>query len=107
MWFEHGSNSGLYERAIDQFMIDVKFYLGEVHTYFTDLTLEERLLALCVLIVFLIYVIVARARRKYNPGSLGRQFATAVLVLGVVMIGGNILFGSGAGAGAYRGIFSI
>lgn len=105
MWFEHGSSSGLYERAIDQFMIDVKFYVGEIHSYFTDLTLEERLLALCVLILFLIYVIVARARRKYNPGSLGRQFATAVLVLGVVMIGGNIIFGTGAGA--YSGIFDI
>lgn len=105
MWFQRSSNSGLYERAIDQFMIDVKFYVGEIRTYLIDLTLEERLLALCVLILFLIYVIIARARRKYNPGSLGRQFATAVLVLGVVMIGGNILFG--AGPGAYRGIFSI
>ncbi|MEM7328761.1 MAG: hypothetical protein AAF437_08485 [Pseudomonadota bacterium] len=105
MWFERGTSSGLYERAIDQFMIDVKFYVGEIRSYFIDLTLEERLLALCVFIMFLIYVIVARARRKYNPGSLGRQFATAVLVLGVVMIGGNILFGKGAGA--YSGIFSI
>ena len=49
--------------------------------------------------------IVMRARRKYKPGSVGRQFATAVLVLGVVMIGGNIIFGSSAGA--YSGIFSI
>mgnify|MGYP001796168678 FL=1 len=105
MWFEHGSNTELYERAIDQFMIDVTFYFGEIHTYLIDLTLAERLLALCVMILFLIYVIVMRARRKYNPGSLGRQFATAVLVLGVVMIGGNIIFGSRAGA--YSGIFSI
>ncbi len=105
MWFDRSASSGLYQRAIDQFMIDVKFYVGEIRTYFTDLTLEERLLALCVMILFLIYVIVARARRKYNPGSLGRQFATAVLVLGVVMIGGNIIFGTGAGA--YSGIFEI
>ncbi|MEL7539794.1 MAG: hypothetical protein AAGJ51_02730 [Pseudomonadota bacterium] len=105
MWFERSSSSGLYDRAIDQFMIDVKFYVGEISTYLVDLTLEERLLALCVMILFLIYVIVARARRKYNPGSLGRQFATAVLVLAVVMFGGNIIFGTGAGA--YSGIFSI
>lgn len=105
MWFEYGANSGLYQRAIDQFMIDVNFYVGEVRTYFVDLTIEERLLALCVFILFLIYVIVARARRKYNPGSLGRQFATAMLVLGVVMIGGNVLFGSGAGA--FSGFFEI
>lgn len=105
MWFEYGTNSGLYQRAIDQFMIDVTFYLDQIRTYFVDLTLEERLLALCVFILFLIYIIVARARRKYNPGSLGRQFGTAVLVLGVVMIGGNILFGSSAGE--YSGLFEL
>jgi hypothetical protein len=105
MWFGRSASTELYERAFDQFMIDVKFYAGEIRTYFVDLTLEERLLALCAFIVLLIWVIVSRARRKYYPGSLARQFATAVLVLGVVMIGGNIIFGTGAGA--YRGIFEI
>lgn len=105
MWFEYGANSGLYQRALDQFMIDVSFYLDQIGTYFVDLTLEERLLALCVFIVFLVYIIVARARRRYNPGSLSRQFGTAILVLGVVMIGGNIIFGNGSGT--YDGIFDI
>jgi len=105
MWFEYGASSGLYQRAIDQFMIDVTFYVDQVRTYFVDLTLEERLLGLCVFILFLIYVIVTRARRKYNPGSISRQFATAVLVLGVVMFGGNIIFGTGAGA--YSGLFEL
>ena len=105
MWLEHGASSELYQRAIDQFMVDVRFYAGEIQTYFIDLTIEERALGLCAFITFLIYVIVMRARRKYNPGSLRRQFAMAVLVLGVVMIGGNILFGTKAGA--YSGIFEI
>lgn len=105
MWFERSTSTELYERAIDQFMIDVKFYAGEVRTYFVDLTLEERLLALCAFILLLIWVIVSRARRKYNPGSLSRQFATAILVLGVVMIGGNIIFGTGAGA--YSDLFKL
>lgn len=105
MWFEYGTSSGLYQRAIDQFMIDVTFYVDQVRTYFVDLTMEERVLGLCVFILFLIYIIVTRARRKYNPGSVSRQFATAVLVLGVVMFGGNIIFGTGAGA--YSGIFDI
>ena len=105
MWFEYGTSSGLYQRAIDQFMIDVTFYVDQVRTYFIDLSLEERVLGLCVFILFLIYVIVTRARRRYNPGSVGRQFATAVLVLGVVMFGGNIIFGTGAGA--YSGLFDL
>lgn len=105
MWFAQRVSSDLYQRALDQFMIDAKFYFGAVQRYVLDLTLEERLLGLCALILFLIYVIVMRARRKYNPGSLGRQFATAVLVLGVVMIGGNIIFGTGAGA--FSDVFEI
>ncbi|NQY14498.1 MAG: hypothetical protein HRT81_11645 [Henriciella sp.] len=105
MWFGRSTSTELYERAFDQFMIDVKFYAGEVRTYFVDLTLEERLLALCAFILVLIWVIVSRARRKYNPGSLSRQFGTAILVLAVVMLGGNLLFGGGAGA--YAGLFSI
>jgi len=105
MLFEHGANTGLYQKAIDQFMIDVNFYFGEIQTYFIDLTTEQRILALCAVILFVIYIIFARARRKYNPGSLGRQFATAVLVLGVIVIGGNILLGQGAGA--YSHIFQL
>lgn len=105
MWFRYGTSTELYQRAIDQFMIDVRFYVGEMRTFFIDLTLEERLLALCAFILFLIYIIIARARRKYNPGSLSRQFGTAVLVLGVVMIGGNILFGTQGGE--WSGIFKL
>lgn len=105
MWYIRGSSSDLYQRAIDQFMIDLRFYLGDLHSFFADMTLEQRLLALCGFIFFLIYIIVARARRKYNPGSLSRQFATAVLVLGVVFIGGSILFG--AQPGSWSGIFNI
>lgn len=105
MWFSHGTSSDLYQRAIDQFMIDVRFYFGEIHTFFIDLTLEERLLALCGFILFLIYIIVSRARRKYNPGSLGRQFATAVLLLCAVFLGGSILFS--AEPGSLGGIFAV
>ncbi len=105
MWFSRGTSSELYQRAIDQFMIDVRFYFGEMDTFFSDLSLEERLLALCVFILFLIYIIVTRARRKYNPGSLGRQFATAVLVLCAVFLGGGILFGSEPGS--WGGIFAV
>ena len=105
MIYTLSASTDLYQRAIDQFMIDVKFYFGEISSYFSDLSVEERTLYLCAFILFLIYVIVARARRKYNPGSLGRQFAGAVLLLGVVLIGGGALIESGGGS--YSGIFRI
>ena len=105
MWIVNGTSADLYRRALDQLLIELRFYVGEVRTFFIDLSVEERWLALCAFILMLIYIIVSRARRKYNPGSLSRQFATAVLVLGVVMIGGNILFNTEGGV--WSGIFSI
>ena len=105
MLFIRSASTDLYQRAIDQFMIDVEFYFGEIGSYINDLSNEERTLYLCAFILFLIYVIVARARRKYNPGSLGRQFATAVLLLCAVFLGGSILFS--AEPGSLGGIFAV
>lgn len=105
MFLGRNVSTELYQRAIDQFVIDAKFYFDEVQSYFLDLSSAERMLYLCAFILFLIYVIVARARRKYNPGSLGRQFAGAVLLLGVVLIGGNYLLGTGGGT--YSGLFQL
>jgi hypothetical protein len=105
MFLGRNVSTELYQRAIDQFVIDAKFYFDEVQSYFLDLTSAERMLYLCAFILFLIYVIIARARRKYNPGSLGRQFAGAGLLLGVVLIGGNYLLGTGGGT--YSGLFQL
>lgn len=105
MLYALSASSDLYQRAIDQFLIDARFYFGEISSYFSDLSIEERTLYLCAFILFLIYIIVARARRKYNPGSLGRQFAGAILLLGVVLIGGGALIESGGGT--YSGLFRI
>lgn len=104
MFFGRSASSELYQRAIDQFMIDVQTYVGDVRDYFVDLTGPERMLYVCAFILFLIYVIIAQARRKYNPGSLSRQFAGAVLLLGVVLIGGNYVIGNG---GLYSGLFRL
>ncbi|MEL7040333.1 MAG: hypothetical protein AAGL90_02345 [Pseudomonadota bacterium] len=105
MLFGQFASSSLYERAIDQFLIDARLYASEITHFLVNLTLEERLLALCGFIFFLIYIIVMRARRKYNPGSLSRQFGAAIILVGIVLIGSGILFQSGAGQ--YRGIFQL
>ena len=105
MFFVLNASSDLYQRALDQFMVEVRFYFGEIGSHFNDLSIEERTLYLCAFILFLIYVIVARARRKYNPGSLSRQFAGAILLLGGGLIGGGALIESGGGT--YSGIFRI
>lgn len=105
MLLGRSASTDLYQRALDQFLIEAQFYLGEVRDYVLDLSGPQRALYLCAFILFLIYVIVARARRKYNPGSLGRQFIGAVVLVGIVLIGGNALWGTGGGT--FRGLFQI
>ena len=104
MFFGRSASSELYQRAIDLFTVDVMSYIADVREYFTELSGPERTLYLCAFILFLIYVIIARARRKFNPGSLSRQFAGAFLLIGVVLIGGNYMIGNG---GAYSGLFRL
>jgi|GEM_PF-3374562 len=105
MWFVRDVNSDLYRRAWDQFLAEVQFYFGGVRDYFVDLSTVERGLALCVFILFLIYLIVARARRKYNPGSIGRQFLGAMVLVGIVVFAGDILFDHSPGA--YSNLFKL
>lgn len=105
MWFVRDVSSDLYRRAFDRFMVEVSFYFDEVRDYFLDLSSAERGLALCVFILFLVYLIVARARRKYNPGSIGRQFVGAMILVGMVVFAGDILFDHSPGA--YSNLFRL
>lgn len=105
MSFTREVTSEVYQQAFDRFLVEVKFYVGEMRDYFIDLSDAERGLALCAFIMFLIYLIVARARRKYNPGSIGRQFVGATVLLGMVLYGADILFDYSPGA--YSNLFKL
>lgn len=105
MWFTREVTSDVYQQAFDRFVVEATFYIGEVRNYFIDLSAAERGLALCAFIMFLIYLIVARARRKYNPGSIGRQFLGAMILLGMVLYGADILFDHSPGA--YSNLFKL
>jgi len=105
MWFMRDVSSDLYRRAFDRFWVEANFYFGEVRDYFFDLNSAERGVALCAFILFLIYLIVARARRRYNPGSIGRQFVGAMILIGIVVFAGDILFDHSPGA--YSNMFRL
>lgn len=105
MLFTREVSSDVYQQAFDRFLVEANFYFGEVRDYFIDLSAVERGFALCAFIMFLIYLIVARARRKYNPGSVGRQFVGAVVVVGMVLYGADILFDHSPGA--YSNMFKL
>lgn len=105
MWFVREASSDVYQQAFDRFKGEVGFYIGEVQDYFIGLNDAERGLALCAFILFLVYLIIARARRKYNPGSIGRQFIGAVMLVGMVLFVSDILFDSTPGA--YSNLFRL
>ncbi len=105
MPFLRDVSSDVYQRAFDRFTVEVKFYIGEMRDYIVDLSDAERGLALCGFILFLVYLIFARARRKYNPGSIGRQFVGAMILIGMVVFAGDILFDHSPGA--YSNLFRL
>ena len=105
MLFGSSANSNIYQRAFEEFKGEVIFYASEVRDYFIDLSMPERVLGLCLFVLFLIYLIVARARRKYNPGSIGRQFIGAAILIGIVVMLGDIMFDHSPGA--YSGMFQL
>lgn len=105
MLFGRDVSTDIYRRAYEEFIGEVSFYVIEVRDYFVELSLPERVFALCVFILFLIYLIIARARRKYNPGSIGRQFIGAMILVGAVLIVGDIMFDHTPGA--YSGLFQL
>ncbi len=105
MWFTRESSSDVYQKAFDRFTLESGVYLGEVRDFFIGLNSAERGLVLCLFILFLIYLIIARARRKYNPGSIGRQFVGAIVLIGAVVLVSDIAFD--ATPGAYRNLFEL
>lgn len=105
MFFENIASNGEIRRAYEKFMSEVTYYLSDAKEYLIDLSMTERVFGLCIFILFLIYLIIARARRKYNPGSIGRQFVGAVIVVSAVLFAGDILFDHTPGA--YASLFQL
>ncbi len=91
-------NKDLYKAALNQFVSEAQFYAGQAQDYLVNLSMGERLLGLCAFIMLVMYIIVSRARRKYNPGSHGRQFVAAVILVSIVAFGTGWTFDSGEGS---------
>ena len=68
MLFGRNTSTELYQRAFDQFLVEVKFYFGEVQDYFISLSDTERTLALCLFILFIRLMLSDRlAERRVCP----------------------------------------
>ncbi|MEQ3745039.1 MAG: hypothetical protein ABNH53_02235 [Henriciella sp.] len=90
-----------YKAAFEQFMIEVRFYLGEVQGWLLSLSDGEKILGLCAFVLFLLLMIVSKARRNEDPGSNGRQFSGALVLVMIFAFGTGWTLDAGNGSFAH------
>lgn len=93
-----GASSDPYQAAFEQFMIEVRFYLGEVQTWIMDLSIGEQLLGLCAFVMVLMLFILTKARKKEDPGSNSRQFTGALVLVIIFAFGAGWTLDTGDGS---------
>ncbi len=89
---------GLYEAAWKQVMIDLRAYLGVVQSWIETLSETEKVVGLCVFVVVLMILIVNRSRRKRDPGSNGRQFTGALVLVVIFAFGAGFTVDTSGGS---------
>jgi hypothetical protein len=90
-----------YKAAFEQFMIEVRFYLGEVQGWLMSLSDGEKILGLCAFVLFLLLMIISKARRNEDPGSNGRQFSGALVLVMIFAFGAGWTLDAGNGSFAH------
>lgn len=90
--------SGLYEAAWNQFVIELRDYAGDVGEWLGNLSIGHQILGLCAFVMVLMFLIVNSARRKADPGSNGRQFTGAMLLVIIMAFGVGWTVDGGTGS---------
>ena len=90
-----------YQAAFDQFMIEAQYYLGEAQAMFSDFGTGEKLLGLSAFAMFVMFLIVSKSRKKEDPGSNGRQFTGALVLVMIFAFGAGWTLDTGNGSMAY------
>lgn len=98
---DSNSSADPYKAAFEQFMIEVRFYLGEVQAWLMNLSDGEKILGLCAFVLVLMLIIVSKARRNEDPGSNGRQFSGALVLVMIFAFGAGWTIDSGTGSLAH------
>ncbi len=95
------NSSDPYQAVFEQFMIEVRFYLGEVQGWLLSLSDGEKILGLCAFVLVLMLIIVSKARRNEDPGSNGRQFSGALVLVLIFAFGAGWTLDAGDGSFAH------
>lgn len=96
--------TGLYEAAWNQFVIELRDYASDVLEWLQDLSIGEQLLGLAAFVMVLMFLIVSKARKSDDPGGNGRQFTGAMLL--VIIIAFGVGWSVDPGAGSLSHIFA-
>lgn len=88
----------LYEAAWNQFVIELRDYASDAVDWMTNLSAGHQILGLCAFAMVLMFLIVNASRRKADPGSNGRQFTGAILIIVIMAFGVGWTFDGGTGS---------
>ncbi len=83
-----GSKIEPYQAAWNQLVIELRSFFSEIQAWTQGLSMGEKVIGLCLFALILMFLIVTMARKKTDPGSNGRQF-TGALVLVVIFAFGT------------------
>lgn len=89
---------GLYEAAWNQFVIELRDYASDVADWLANMSIGHQILGLCAFVMVLMFLIVNASRRKADPGSNGRQFTGAILIVIIMAFGVGWTVDGGTGS---------
>ena len=92
---------GPYEVAWNQFIIELRAYMGEVLDLIETLSMTEKVMGLCLFVFVLMMFILNASRRNVDPGSNGRQFTGALVLVVIFAFGAGWTVDTGSGSLAH------
>ncbi len=87
-----------YREAFDRFVSEARLFLGDVEHWIQSLSSEEQMAGMAAFILVLMVLIVKGSRKKEDPGSNGRQFSGALVLVIIFAFGAGFAVESGGGS---------
>lgn len=92
------SEVGPYEAAWNQFVIEFRSWIGDVQVWIDTLTTGEKIIGICLFALALLTMIIMKSKSKSDPGSNGRQFTVALVLVVIFAFGAGWTLDTGSGS---------
>jgi hypothetical protein len=89
---EYEASTGSVRRAFDKFSLEAGRFAGDVELFLARLGDAEKLLGLTAFILVLMFLVVRRPTNQKESGSMGRQFALALVIVVIFSFGVGWMF---------------